>query len=113
MILTYGAKPDKVCQSKSLFVNALFMWGSEIMINISDETLSRTTKCPSNFHCLNDGQHAKCSDATPLCRVDYFIGNTDLVVSPGHEDCPYKVSFGMRYVCSCPVRQEIYQRYHI
>ena len=85
-----------------------------MMLNISDDALSRTVKCPSNFYCLNDKRHAMCSEAKPLCRVNYYIGKTDLVVTyPGNEDCPYKVNFGKRYICSCPVRQEIYQRYHI
>jgi hypothetical protein len=85
------------------------------MLKISDDARNRTKECTSNFYCLSNKNDPRCSDHKPLCSVDYFIGKRNLIVkfSNNNEDCPYKVKFGLRYSCSCPVRQEIFERYNI
>jgi hypothetical protein len=84
------------------------------MHEVSEDARRRTTKCSSDFFCLKSNGNPKCSEEMPLCSVDYYIDKTDLVVKfTSNTDCPYKSSFGQRYICTCPVRHEIFERYHI
>ncbi|KPK02637.1 MAG: hypothetical protein AMK71_01545 [Nitrospira bacterium SG8_35_4] len=84
------------------------------MLKVSETAIGRTKECSSNFYCLNNTTQPRCADDMPLCSVDYYIGKTDLIVkSSNNEGCSYKSNFGLRNVCTCPVRHEIYARYNI
>ena len=71
---------------------------------ISDEAKRSTEKCHTDFACLK---------GTPLhCKVEQFLG-AELLVCAKKDDCPYKLSYGDGYFCTCPVRKDIYKRYRI
>jgi len=76
--------------------------------DIRKEVLEQTTKCEFNFECLT-------CDIKKMCQVIATVGDSNdvLYVHPGknHGGCPYFTSFGKSYVCSCPVRMEIYREY--
>jgi hypothetical protein len=60
--------------------------------NISDDAIKRTLKCPSNYRCLN-------GDKIP--KPDNTL------------QCNYLIHFSLdNYVCTCPVRTEIFSRYN-
>ena len=84
-------------------------------IGISDEVIKRTTKCHSNFACLNDEEYPKCSDGLAVCEIENHIAQNLLFVNfENNCSCNYSTPFGAgKIICKCPVRYEIYQRYSI
>ena len=81
-------------------------------LSISDESLKRTKMCPSNFLCLTDKENPMCSKDRPMCPVDIPLESM-LFVKYKDNDCTYKEEYGAYYLCTCPVRFEIYNRYKI
>lgn len=81
--------------------------------DISQDVIKRTTKCPSNFYCLDDTESPMCAEDTPMCPVEIHIEKSVLFVKAPHTIlCPYKVHFGTSYICTCPVRYEISKQYN-
>jgi hypothetical protein len=77
---------------------------------ISYRTVSRTTKCPEGYSCL-------IGDDCCLCEVVSRDGNGcmiyDAVTGIG---CPYHVHLNSGSglsKCTCPVRNELFQRYGV
>jgi hypothetical protein len=82
--------------------------------NISDDAIKRTLKCPSNYRCLNGDKIPMCADETPICRGERYIGKDTLFIKPDNTlQCNYLIHFSLdNYVCTCPVRTEIFSRYN-
>ena len=78
-----------------------------MVIQISNVTLKRTTRCMSSFRCLNDETRNVCT--VDRCIQDDFCFLKD---EEPHE-CFYITPFGYSFICSCPTRSEIYRRYRI
>lgn len=75
-------------------------------MEITKETIEKTTKCLKNFECLNGG--------SIRCKVEDCINNeVHFVKSSSTEYCPYNLSFGDDNICTCPTRKEIYNKYGI
>jgi len=75
-------------------------------IEVDEDIIKQTTKCRKNFSCL--------SGERPFCTVELCIENEiHFIKCAGNESCIYRVSFGYSYVCICPVRKELYNRYKI
>jgi len=74
---------------------------------ISEETINQITRCNNNFKCLNDDSFQICPLENPIEGV-YFIRK----VNPIH-NTNYCLSFGGSYVCGCPTRKELYERYKV
>jgi hypothetical protein len=75
-------------------------------MKVSEEARQRTDKCPREFACLSSGKNPRCAVRSSVRGV-LFVEKT----APYH--CPYAMSFGYSYICSCPIRWEIYDRYGI
>ena len=74
---------------------------------ITEETLKMADKCRKNHSCLS-GQR------DDLCEVELNVENKiHFVKCLGNEPCPYRISFGYSFVCLCPVRKELFNRYNI
>ncbi len=74
---------------------------------IDEEILRQTTECQHNFKCLDTGD-------CPGCEAESKIGDGHVFVKMNENQiCPYKMSFGPAYICSCPTRCEIYRKYNI
>jgi len=74
-------------------------------IKVDEITLQASNKCVFGFGCLQ-------SDKFPQCSVTRYIDGDGLFIKdPNQNICPYKVSFGYSYMCSCPTRKEIYKKY--
>ena len=73
---------------------------------ISQDTLYRTTECPRNFTCLEEG---KCG----TCKIEGLVKGDGVWIAGDRPEgyCPYLMSFGKRWICNCPTRYEIYERY--
>ena len=83
-----------------------------MVFNISKESLQRTTKCPSNFLCLNNDKNPMYSKERPMCSVEVPLESMIFIKDMNNESI-YKEKYGTGYLCTCPVRFEIYNRYNI
>jgi hypothetical protein len=85
--------------------------------SISDVSLKRTTKCPSNFLCLTNDKNPMCSKDRPICSVEIplesMIFVEDMNNCYAYNNCVYKEKYGAAHICTCPVRFEIYSRYNM
>jgi hypothetical protein len=79
-------------------------------LQVSDDSRKRTKKCSSNFLCLSNEKNPLCSKKRPLCPVEIALESMIFVKSKNN-DCVYKEEYGAGYLCTCPVRFEIYNRY--
>jgi hypothetical protein len=75
-------------------------------IQISEDILRKTISCEKNFICLSD-QKDLCEMKSQIVRVVYFVKHLK------DKRCNYSLSFDNDYICNCPTRQEIYNRYRI
>ena len=68
--------------------------------------LVQTTACDKQHQCLaGEGAH---------CRVEKCVGNEiHFVKCLQSHYCKYVIDFGDSYLCSCPVRKEIFNKYNI
>ena len=74
---------------------------------VSQAVLEKTEKCPRGLACLKNGEK-------PRCKVERLInGAGAFLKSDGVDLCPYKMSFGSAYVCNCPTRYELYEKYGV
>ena len=72
--------------------------------DIDTDVLSQTTECTRDFACL--------SGNTQLCQVENCVNNKVHFIQCNHDTkCNYQISFGYSYICTCPTRKEIYNRY--
>jgi hypothetical protein len=99
-------KQNTMC--KSALSNTLFSDLSDrnfVDLEVDNQTIQKTTKCPSAFKCQRD-------DAYPLCAPESSIPGYGLFVRPPEANsCHYKMSFGNGFICTCPTRYEIFTRY--
>jgi hypothetical protein len=80
----------------------------EMPIKIGEDIRQQTTKCKYDFACLSDERH-------DLCKVTSSVASkvvlTDCV---DRLPCAYCILFGASLaVCTCPVRNELYNRFGI
>lgn len=83
------------------------MWYITCMIiNINESTIRSTTSCDRDMQCLQDVNK-------PLCDVDYCVMDEVFFVNClTNKRCGYRFNFGYNLICTCPVRKEIFKRYH-
>jgi hypothetical protein len=79
-----------------------------LALQVRKETIDHTTKCPRNYLCLT-------SNNRDMCLIDRPVSDEGLFIKGRvkHENCPYYIEFEYSYICDCPTRHEIYQRYNI
>jgi hypothetical protein len=83
-----------------------------MVLYINDETKRKATKCPSKFYCLNDEHNLLCSVNKPMCAAVRRIEGIGLFVKPvTKRGCFYRISFGCGFICNCPVRNKIFEKY--
>ncbi len=72
---------------------------------VSDEAQRIARDCAKGFSCLR-------KEGKDLCPVELAIGGKVHFVrclNDGH--CSYQYSFGNGFICGCPVRKEIFNKY--
>ena len=78
---------------------------ASMSITVDKHTIKSTTECNKDLACLHGDEH-------PLCKVKLSVRDeTVFVKCLNTEHCYYKMAFGYLFVCSCPVRNDIYKRY--
>jgi len=76
-------------------------------LEVSEDVVRKTDRCPYGMKCLKDG-------GRPECEVEHLVvGNGVFVRSRECIICSYRISHARSYVCLCPVRIELFQRYKI
>jgi len=75
-----------------------------VKFKISEEIRHEASQCWRGFRCLLTGENG-------MCPVHDCVGDVLFVEKTGQDYCPYDVTFGYSHICTCPVRQEIYDQY--
>lgn len=76
------------------------------MHRVEGATLCRTTKCPREFVCLENGSRSPC--------VAVGRGNGGLLLEKAvHPGCPYAGKCEGSDACACPTRAELHERYQL
>lgn len=80
-----------------------------MLYKVSRSVRKKATECPRELACLGTGH---CGDL-PLCTVKSNADTHCLTLDSETcvLTCPYRVPFGRRQVCTCPVRIELYRKY--
>jgi len=74
-------------------------------MEIDKKIVEVTSQCEKNFVCLNNNKHI-------YCLVEYCINNkVHFTKCKEKKHCNYKMNFGGSYICNCPVRKEIFNKY--
>jgi len=64
----------------------------------------KTTWCEKDFKCLSE---KGCSD----CKVTSSINGEIHFVKCKDEKCSYKMSYADGWICTCPIRKELYNKH--
>jgi hypothetical protein len=74
------------------------------MFEISKSILDQAVNCDQNYACLkNSGSNC--------CKTDFCVNDKILFIKDLKRECSYSKSFGYSYICNCPVRMEIFNKY--
>ena len=74
---------------------------------VSEKTINETDKCDKNFTCLEE-------DGKNLCPIEDCVGGkVHFIKCLDSKPCQYKTFFGDGFVCCCPTRKELYNKYKI
>ena len=73
-------------------------------MEIKKEILDKTVHCTKDFDCLKNNN---------ICCIVVHCVNKEVHFVECRQDCScsYRVNFGNSYICSCPTRKEIYNKY--
>ena len=75
------------------------------VIKIDEDILKSATRCKKNLFCLSGND---------ICKVEYCVdGKIHFIKCMNLDPCNYRISFGYSFVCNCPVRKELFNRYKI
>ena len=82
-------------------------------IEISKNILDKTTGCTKGFSCLTYNPEDT-TDGYLICKIEHSISEGMKFVECKEEPpCSYALSFADSYICECPTRNEIYNKYRI
>ena len=75
-------------------------------LKVDDDVIKNTNRCKKDHSCL--------SDLTDLCKVEMCIADKiHFIKCMNERACNYRITFGYSFVCTCPVRKELYNKYKI
>ncbi|MBU3968326.1 MAG: hypothetical protein KKG76_13320 [Euryarchaeota archaeon] len=76
-------------------------------LKVDDDIIKTANRCKKNFSCLS-------SDETDLCKVEMNVGEKiHFIKCKNKNTCNYRIPFGYSFVCTCPVRKELYNKYKV
>jgi hypothetical protein len=75
-------------------------------MEIGEETIKETTHCHKDFECIKNNNIC-CNVTHSVNKQVHFVECKERV------QCNYKMSFGNSFICTCPTRKEIYNKYGI
>ncbi len=75
-------------------------------MEIDEKIIADTIRCEKNFKCLSGNMNV-------YCQVENCINNeVHFIKCINKLNCSYKMSFGDSFICTCPTRKEIFNKYH-
>jgi hypothetical protein len=75
--------------------------------SVSDEIRQRTTSCQKDFSCLKGNRN-------DLCTVQHCVdGKVHFIKCKNSAYCSYQLNFGDGFICLCPVRKALYNKYRV
>ena len=80
---------------------------------VSNDVLTKTTKCSHAFSCLATG---KCGNVL-MCKIEKRFDKNMLYIKTTSDieggSCPYLHSYGSKqgHICTCPTHYAIYEQY--
>jgi hypothetical protein len=76
-------------------------------LDVDKKILALATKCQHHHICQAVG-------GKPHCAISETVNGSVFFTPCRHPvGCPYQCSFGSSFMCTCPVRQEIYKNHRI
>jgi len=78
-----------------------------MIFNVDDSIISKTSECEKNLSCMSEKRKELCKVTHNVEDKVYFVECQDT------ESCIYRLSFGAAFICNCPVRKAIYNKYHV
>jgi hypothetical protein len=78
-----------------------------LQYTIDDEICSQASYCRQGKVCLSDPEHRMCAVTQCVNREVLFVCGTNRGI------CDYRMSFGNSYICSCPIRIELYRQHKV
>lgn len=79
----------------------------ETKIEVSEKVLLETINCEKNFSCIKGNGHKLCNVTECINKQVHFLECSDNSI------CNYKLSYAESYICMCPTRKEIFNKYKI
>jgi hypothetical protein len=77
-----------------------------MIVAIDESTVKSTTNCDKGMTCLDGVKESICED-------DYYVTDKVFFVNClNNKLCNYRVHFGNKLLCTCPIRKEIFRRYN-
>jgi hypothetical protein len=76
---------------------------------IDSKILSETTECKSNFSCLAGKKECFCD----IEESNIHDAGIIFIRPVKNISCTYVMSFGYSWLCTCPIRKAIYNKYGI
>ena len=78
-----------------------------MIFNVDDSIIRKTTQCEKNLSCMSETK-------TELCKITRNVEDKVYFVKcEENESCSYRLSFGDSFICNCPVRKAIYNKYNV
>jgi hypothetical protein len=74
--------------------------------DIDQQTIKQAKGCPFNRRCLEDSGGSKLCDATQYVKDGLCVACSDW-----SEKCGFRKASDYVFVCTCPIRKEIYRKY--
>jgi hypothetical protein len=77
-----------------------------MQIEIDEGVCNTAGECEKDFVCISKENHK-------FCEVEHISGETVFVIKcKDNTLCNFRIHFGYdSYLCTCPVRKEIYRKY--
>lgn len=74
---------------------------------VNNEIRLQSDKCRNGYMCQALGGKPHCQISDSVNGLVFFLKCSNPL------DCPYQHAFGSSFMCTCPVRQEVYREYRI
>jgi len=73
-------------------------------MKIEKEILDKTVHCTKDFDCIKNNNIC--------CKVVSCVNKEVLFVECSEKNsCSYRMTYGYSFICTCPTRKEIYNKY--
>ena len=74
--------------------------------DLKSQITSQAVRCENSHICMIDPGHN-------ICEVEYTVGKEVEFIRELKHSCPYNSQYGDGFICYCPVRHELRQKFGI